>query len=78
MVVCSGISGSGSQRSQDSANHLAKTFSFFGLNPWKNNEVSVVITIYAPVNLMAPCIMVFMRASPLQGVLGPGTRDICG
>ena len=37
-----------------------------------------VITIYAPVNLTAPCIMVFMRASPLRGGLGPGTRDICG
>ena len=30
-------------------------------------------TIYAPVNLTASCTMVFMRASPLQEVLGPGT-----
>ena len=36
------------------------------------------LTIYAPVNLTAPCIMVFMRASPLPGGLGPGTRYICG
>ena len=32
-----------------------------------------VKTIYAPVNLMAPCTMVFMQASPLREVLGPGT-----
>ena len=36
------------------------------------------ITIYAPVNLIAPCRMVFMRVSPLRGGLPPGTRDICG
>ena len=30
------------------------------------------LTIYAPINLTTdPCITVFMRASPLQGVLGP-------
>ena len=39
---------------------------------------ALVITIYAPVNLTAPCIMIFMRASLLRGGLGPGTRDICG
>ena len=33
------------------------------------------ITIYAPVNLMAPGIMVFMQVSPLQGVFqGPTPR----
>ena len=25
-----------------------------------------------------PCLMVFMQVSPLRGVLGPGTQDICG
>ena len=39
--------------------------------------VCTVLTIYAPVNLTALCIMVFM-ASPLRGGLGPGTHDICG
>ena len=37
-----------------------------------------LLTIYAPVNLTAPCITLFIRASPLWGGLGPGTRDICG
>ena len=41
-------------------------------------EIGRVITIYAPVNLTAPCIMIFMRASPLRGGLGHGTLDICG
>ena len=35
-------------------------------------------SIYAPVNLTAPCIILFMWASPLRGGLGPGTLDICG
>eukprot|EP00090_Calanus_glacialis_P008679 TRINITY_DN17039_c0_g1_i1.p1 TRINITY_DN17039_c0_g1~~TRINITY_DN17039_c0_g1_i1.p1 ORF type:complete len:960 (-),score=170.98 TRINITY_DN17039_c0_g1_i1:174-3053(-) len=42
----SGISGSGSQNSYSNnsqasgANNMAKRFSFFGLNPWRNNEDS--------------------------------------
>ena len=52
---------------------LDKIFFFFS-NCFRKQSV---ITIYAPVNLTAPCILIFMRARPLRGGLGPGTRDIC-
>jgi hypothetical protein len=32
----------------------------------------VIITIYAPMNYTAPCIMFWMRANPLQGEVGGG------
>ena len=44
----------------------------------KLEAIRFILTIYAPVNLTAPCIMVLMRASTLREGLGPGTRDICG
>ena len=33
---------------------------------------------YAPINLTALCIMLFMQASPILRGLGPGTLNICG
>merc|ERR1719186_1136395 len=36
----SGVTGSGSQRSQDSVNHVSNRFSFFGLRPWRTEEGS--------------------------------------
>ena len=41
-------------------------------------SVYCLITIYAPVNFTAPCVMFFMRASALRGGLGPGIETFLG
>ena len=37
-----------------------------------------ILTIYAPVNLTAPCIIFSGTQFSLRGGLGPGTRDFFG
>ena len=44
----------------------------------RGENLDKILTIYAPINFMAPCIIFSGTFFSLRGGLGPGTRDFFG